>query len=134
MGTLFSEFPVRGRMMRKTVSIDPEKCTGCGECAEACSEGAIRMIGGKAVVVNEECCDGLGACLPVCPVGAITIVEKEAPPFRQEALGTVPVMCPGSGVRKVSPGANSELAQWPVQLRLVPASAPFFEDRDLLIA
>ncbi len=68
--------------MRKTVSIDSEKCTGCGECAEACSEGAIRMIGGKAVVVNEECCDGLGACLPVCPAGAITIVEKEAPPFR----------------------------------------------------
>lgn len=121
-------------MLRKIVRIDPAKCNGCGACADACSEGAIRMIDGKAVVVSEEYCDGLGACLPVCPADAISIVEREVPPFREQNLGTVPLVCPGSGIRKVRSGANSELTQWPVQLRLVPVSAPFLEDSDLLVA
>lgn len=122
-------------MMRKIVRIDGEKCTGCGACAEACSEGAIKMIGGKAVVVSEEYCDGLGACLPKCPVGAISIEEREAPAFiEDESAPAVPLVCAGSGPRRMSPGPNSRLSHWPIQLRLVPAPAPFFDGADLLVA
>ncbi|MBE6526635.1 MAG: ferredoxin [Thermoplasmata archaeon] len=134
-------------MKRNIVRIDAEKCTGCGLCAEACEEGAIRMIGGKAVLVNEAHCDGLGACLPACPAGAITIEEREAEPFSDPgkaapALSGIPMACPGSGVRRIvrndaegpSGPVPGRLSQWPVQLRLVPSSAPFFDGSDLLVA
>ena len=138
-------------MMRKVVSIDSEKCTGCGACAEACVEGAIKMINGKAVLVSEAYCDGLGACLPTCPADAISIVEKETvgfekpkqvPVHRSAPVGGIPMTCPGSGarriVRKDAEGpvgeAPGRLSQWPVQLRLVPTGAPFFDGCDLLVA
>lgn len=118
-------------MMRDIVRIDADKCNGCGACAEACSEGAIKMIEGKAVLVSEEHCDGLGACLPSCPAGAITIERKDVVPFRDAAekedrIGLIQARCPGS-----SPAKS---AQWPVQLRLVPETAPFFDGCDLLVA
>ena len=140
-------------MMRKIVRIDPEKCTGCGACVEACVEGAIQMIDGKARLVTDAYCDGLGACLPSCPADAISIVEREAAPFveppkegeRKQApvpMGGIPMACPGSGprsiVRNEEPGPSGEvpgrLSQWPVQLRLVPTAAPWFDGCDLLLA
>ena len=140
-------------MLRKIVRIDSGKCNGCGACAEACAEGAIRMIGGKAVLVSEAYCDGLGACLPSCPAGAISIEERETVPFTEPssdkqdtvpmAAGSIPMAsCSGSGPRRIvhsdegiSPGnVPGRLSQWPVQLRLVPTAAPYLDDCDLLIA
>ena len=137
-------------MIRKVVSIDSEKCTGCGACADACVEGAIKMIDGKAVLVSEAYCDGLGACLPSCPAGAISVVEKETVEFSEPKPKTVPVSpaggipmaCPGSGARRISRNDSAapvgevpgRLSQWPVQLRLVPTAAPFFDGCDLLVA
>ncbi len=114
-------------MLRNVVRIDPEKCTGCGACAAACEEGAIRMVGGKAVVADESCCDGLGACLPACPAGAISIEQREAAPF------AVPMVADarGGGPRRIE---GLALSQWPIQLRLVPAGAPFFDGKELLVA
>lgn len=131
-------------MKRDAVKIDSEKCTGCGICVDACAEGAIKMVGGKAVLVDEACCDGLGACLPACPAGAITVESREAAPFsgtvpaRNPPVGAVPMAhCPGSGARAITrtggPGDGS-LSQWPIQLRLVPANAPYLSGCDLLVA
>lgn len=134
-------------MVSKIVRIDSEKCNGCGACADACSEGAIRMVNGKAVLVNAAHCDGLGACLPVCPADAITLVD--APPVpsgipmaSSPASMGIPMMCPGSGARRIvrddhpAPAgeAPGRLSQWPVQLRLVPSRAAFFDGADLLVA
>lgn len=138
-------------MIRKIITIDTEKCNGCGLCVSACHEGAIGMKDGKAVLLRDDYCDGLGDCLPVCPTNAITFEEREALPYDEEAVlanmkKSSPLSplggCPGSMARALSATAEktpctavpSRLAQWPVQIKLVPVKAPFFEGADLLIA
>ena len=108
-------------MIRRIISIDSEKCNGCGACAIACHEGAIDIIDGKARLTRENYCDGLGDCLPECPTGAITFQEREAPAYDETAVL--------AGKKSVS-----RLAQWPCQIRLVPMSAPYFMGAELLIA
>ena len=115
-------------MIRKIIHIDEEKCNGCGLCAQACHEGAIEMIDGKAKLVRENFCDGFGDCLPACPTGAITFEEREAPEYDEAAVKESQREKP-SNVRPVS-----RLAQWPCQIKLVPARAPFFDGAKLLIA
>ena len=143
-------------MLRKIIHIDEEKCNGCGACAEACHEGAIDMVDGKAKLVRENFCDGFGDCLPNCPAGAITFEEREAPEYDEAAVkaaqarsllikhGLTPAGCPGSAVRQMEGGSAaaapaaakpaSRLGQWPCQLKLVPEHAPFFDGAKLLIA
>lgn len=136
-------------MIRKIVCIDEMKCTGCGECARACHEGAIAMIGGKAKLIRDDYCDGLGDCLPSCPAGAITIEEREAVPYNEEAVNEAKAQkplacgCPGSLSRSIErkedacpchSSSASHLANWPVQIRLAPVEAPYFDSSDLLIA
>jgi len=126
-------------MIRKIIKIDAEKCSGCGLCAQACHEAAIAIVDGKARLLREDFCDGLGNCLPVCPTGAITLEEREA-----AVQDTLPCGCPGTNARALNrPGpheadapvnAASELRQWPVQIKLVPVNAPYFENANLLIA
>ena len=114
-------------MIRKIIHIDEEKCNGCGICAEACHEGAIEMIDGKAKLVRENFCDGFGDCLPACPTGAITFEEREAPEYDEAAVKVHQRM--QADVKPVS-----RLAQWPCQIKLVPIRAPFFDGAKLLIA
>ena len=144
-------------MVRKIIQIDKEKCNGCGACAEACHEGAIAMVNGKAELMRDDYCDGLGDCLPACPTGGITFVEREAAAYDEKAVMeakqrkmqkegmTLPCGCPGSHSRKIEhrgeDGADlphieqvSRLSQWPVQIKLAPARAAFFDDSELLIA
>lgn len=145
-------------MLRKIVMIDEQKCNGCGLCVGGCHEGALRLINGKAKLVSDSYCDGLGACLPDCPTNAITIIEREAPAFDEEAVrqhlanihntskpSQAPCGCPGSTAKiiertlenkhKVAAASyGSELQQWPCQLRLVPISAPYFDNAHLLVA
>lgn len=138
-------------MKRKIIKIDREKCNGCGLCAEACHEGAIGMVGGKAALLREEYCDGLGDCLPACPVEAITFEEREAPAYDHAAVLAAKAKrdgghaggCPGSRSRAIargqettadSPAAPSELTQWPVQIKLMPVRAPYYDGADLLVA
>ncbi len=145
-------------MKRSIVSIDEEKCNGCGLCIPNCAEGAIKIINGKAKLVDERFCDGLGACLGHCPQDAITITERDAPDFDEAAVKmhlkpktdekkvekSLPCGCPGSmamdfrGDTKAHAGAtarqNSELRQWPVQLTLVSPEASYFKDSELLVA
>ncbi|MGQ9689629.1 MAG: ATP-binding protein [Desulfobaccales bacterium] len=137
---------------RQVITIDQEKCDGCGQCVPSCAEGAIVMVDGKARLLADKYCDGLGACLGECPVGAITIEEREADAFVGPAPGvlpghttskpqtaTAPFACPGSGPRQFDPAAAptagaSALGHWPVKLRLVPSKAPFFQNAELLVA
>jgi Pyruvate/2-oxoacid:ferredoxin oxidoreductase delta subunit len=151
---------------RSIVKIDTEKCTGCGLCAQACAEGAIQIVDGKARLVSDSYCDGLGACLGHCPEGAITIEQREAAAFDEQAVAAhlaaparspappnagaqasriVPgFVCPGLASQQLrnpdrtddnATGAiPSQLTHWPVQLRLVPPTAPYFADADLLLA
>ncbi len=138
-------------MIRRIIQIDGEKCNGCGACAAACHESAIGMIDGKAKLLRDDYCDGLGDCLPSCPTGAITFVEREAAAYDEAAVlanqkkAYAAGGCPGSRMRQMRREINeetttavvkpqSQLQQWPVQIRLVPTSAPYFEGAELLIA
>ena len=121
-------------MIRRIIRIDEGKCTGCGRCAEACHEGAIGMVDGKARLLRDDCCDGLGDCLPSCPAGAISFEEREARPYDEEAVKAAKGEggCPGSRVRTIGKGQGH--ASWPLQIKLVPPSAPFLDGADLLVA
>ena len=148
-------------MKRRIIEIDKDKCNGCGACAAACHEGAIAMVNGKAQLMRDDYCDGLGDCLPACPTGAITFVEREAAAYDETAVMankqkmmqekmrkegmTLPCGCPGTKSRKVDrnesenaaampAGQVSRLSQWPVQIKLVPVNAPYFNGAKLLIA
>ena len=107
-------------MIRNIITIDEEKCNGCGLCAAACHEGAIGMVNGKAKLLREDYCDGLGDCLPACPVDAISFEEREALAYNETAVLAAKV--------------SSQLKNFPVQLKLVPIHAPFFDGAELLIA
>lgn len=156
-------------MKRNIIHIDEEKCDGCGLCIEACHEGALQLVDGKAKLVSESYCDGLGDCLPECPTGAITIEEREAEPFDEEAVkknmeakqcesdlsdtlpDTLPCGCPGTQVKSIqreqpreeavahpvpaaAPAVESQLAQWPCQIKLVPVNAPYLDNAHLLLS
>jgi MinD superfamily P-loop ATPase containing an inserted ferredoxin domain len=140
-------------MIRKIIQIDEDKCNGCSLCAEACHEGAIGMVDGKAVLLRDDYCDGLGDCLPVCPTNAISFVEREALEYNEAEVKRnmerkkaedLPCGCPGtrakaimrnpSPVSIISQGTVSQLNQWPVQIKLVPVNAPYFEGAKLLVA
>ena len=134
-------------MIRRIIQIDTEKCNGCGACASACHEGAIGMVDGKAVLLRDDYCDGLGDCLPACPTGAISFVEREAAAYDEAAVKAAMHKrhsgCPGSQMRTmhhteptqpVSDRPTSQLSQWPVQIKLVPVQAPYFDGANLLIA
>jgi ferredoxin len=144
------------KMIRRIIEIDDEKCNGCGLCVTACHEGAIGIVDGKAKLLRDDYCDGLGNCLPACPTGAISFVEREAAAFDEEAVKqhmakkAVFSGCPSSACATMSKAANlqkekaahsdgpdyapSELSQWPVQIKLVPVNAPYFDGANLLIA
>ncbi len=140
-------------MIRKIIKIDEEKCNGCGACAAACHEGAIGMMNGKAHLMREDYCDGLGDCLPACPTGAITFEEREAPAYdeaavlrakaeKEAAAQPLPCGCAGTQAKSFERTAcaepivenASQLRQFPVQIKLVPVNAPFFNGANLLIA
>ncbi|MCI5222010.1 MAG: 4Fe-4S ferredoxin [Candidatus Electrothrix sp. AR4] len=149
------------KKMRKIIEINEELCTGCGECVPDCAEGSLQIIDGKARLVEDKLCDGLGACLGSCPTGALTIIEREADEFDEEAVEqflanqkqkqaqtSVPISggCPSAQLKTMQPinpsqatneptsQVGSALTHWPVQIRLIPPSAPFLENCDLLIA
>lgn len=150
------------KVMRKIIQIDKDKCDGCGQCADACHEGAIRIIDGKARLVSDSYCDGLGDCIGECPLGAISFVEREAMPYDEEAVkrnmdakkqgAPLPCGCPGTMARSLrdeqgsdcesscqvqftpTGPAHSELSNWPVQLRLVPENAPYLKGADILLS
>lgn len=123
-------------MIRKIIEIDSDKCNGCGACAAACHEGAIAMVDGKAKLMRDDYCDGLGDCLPACPTGAITFIEREAAAYDEAAVKKNMLnRKKESHVENNSlPCGCSELSQWPVQIKLVPVTAPYFENANLLIA
>jgi len=140
---------------RNIIKIDENKCNGCGQCVNACGEGAIEIVNGKAKLVSEIYCDGLGACLGTCPQDAITIEQREAAEFDEEATKKhleenkksqkpIDFVCPGLMAAKLREkdeeedssgaiGAVSRLSHWPVQLKLVSPSAPYFTNSDLLL-
>ena len=150
------------KVFRRVIRIDEDKCDGCGQCVEACHEGAIQIIEGKAKLVSDSYCDGLGDCIGECPRDAISFVEREAEPYDEEAVKrnmgskeeqeTLPCGCPGTMARSLkgildahcddssrpqprsTEAATSELANWPVQLRLVPENAPYLKGADILLA
>ncbi len=151
------------KIMRKIIEIDESLCNGCGQCVPSCAEGALQIVDGKARMLAEKYCDGLGACLGECPTGALRIIEREADDFDEEAVEellrnrdeakTRPVPpvggCPSAGLQTFAPptpcqsanapvqlgaATGSALSHWPVQIRLVPPTAPFLKGADLLIA
>lgn len=111
-------------MIRKIINISEEKCNGCGKCVQACHEGAICMINGKAKLIRDDYCDGLGDCLPACPANAITFEEREALEYNEEAVK----------IHQKNISNKNNLIQWPVQIKLIPVKAPYYENADLLIA
>ena len=144
-------------MLRKIIKIDEDKCNGCGICAEACHEGAIGIVDGKAKLLREDYCDGLGDCLPACPMEAITFEEREAPAYNEAAVKAakkkevpeqtkvsekLPCGCPGTAAKAIHReetgtdhvSVSSRLSQWPVQIKLVSVNAPYFNGADLLVA
>jgi NAD-dependent dihydropyrimidine dehydrogenase PreA subunit len=136
-------------MIRRIITIDEEKCNGCGLCADACHEGAIGIVDGKAKLLREDYCDGLGDCLPACPMNAISFEEREAPAYNEAAVlaakkakeEQLPCGCPGSACQSIQHSAPatdvyvpSELINFPVQIKLLPPNAPYFDGADLLIA
>ena len=148
------------KILRKIIEIDEDLCNGCGQCVTGCAEGALQIIDGKAKVVSETFCDGLGACIGECPTGALKIVERVAPPFDEEAVKkhlatkekepeTMPCGCPSAHIQifdkpTACETANkpkhfenveqeSALTHWPIQIKLIPASAPFLKGADLLV-
>ena len=149
-------------MLRKIIKIEEEKCNGCGLCAAACHEDAIGMVDGKARLLREDYCDGLGDCLPACPTGAINFEEREAPAYDEMAVQmnklsssstmnkqgeTLPCGCPGTQSKTITRkpeemkrevtsacSCESQLSQWPVQIKLVPVNAPYFNNAHLLVA
>ncbi len=121
-------------MIRKIIQIDEEKCNGCGACAEACHEGAIGMVNGKAKLLRDDYCDGLGDCLPTCPTGAISFVEWEAAAYDEKAVQENMRRKNGQDLSYAPLGAGSQLGQWPCQIKLIPINAPCFDGARLLIA
>ena len=143
-------------MIRKIIQIDSEKCNACGLCVDACHEGAIVIAEGKATLLRDDYCDGLGDCLPVCPMGAIVFVEREALEYNEaevkrnmekKEVNNLPCICPGTNTKSFvrnhqlitdskqgSCAFVSQLNQWPVQIKLVPVNAPYFDNARLLIA
>ncbi len=138
-------------MIRKIIKIDEEKCNGCGVCVSACHEGAIGLVDGKAKLMRDDYCDGLGDCLPSCPTGPISFEQREAADYNEKAVMENRLKkhgianhggCPGSKLSRIMHGygshtdikAESRLSQWPVQIKLVPVNAPYFDGADLLIA
>ncbi|MGL5439590.1 MAG: ATP-binding protein [Filifactoraceae bacterium] len=120
-------------MIRRVIKIDEDKCVGCGICAKACHEGAIGIVDGKAKLLKDDYCDGLGNCLPTCPTGAISFEEREAASYNK---AIAPKRTDGSKKSSLEPipSGVSELRQWPIQIKLVPVVAPYFQEADLLIA
>ena len=150
------------KVLRKIIEIDEELCDGCGQCVPGCAEGSLQIVNGKAKMVSDNLCDGLGACIGECPTGALKIVEREAEEFDEEAVEKYladkeeekqkqPTMlacgCPSTNIQTFAPASSckeanipasfedeeSALSHWPVQIRLVPATAPFLKGADLLI-
>lgn len=137
-------------MIRQIININAEKCNGCGLCVSACHEGAIGMVNGKAKLLRDDYCDGLGDCLPVCPTGAITFENREAAEYDEQAVQAnmekppLPCGCPGSNSKVIKRNEQASavkkaevttmLNQWPVQIKLAPINAAYFENANLLIA
>ena len=137
-------------MIRKIIQIDETKCNGCGACAAACHEGAIAMVDGKAQLMRDDYCDGLGDCLPGCPTGAISFVVREAAAYDEAAVlaakakkeEKLPCGCPGTAAKAIRrhqepatcTAPASQLRQWPVQIKLAPVNAPWFDGADVLVA
>ena len=139
-------------MIRRIIQIDEDKCNGCGLCAKACHEGAIGMVNGKAKLLRDDYCDGLGDCLPACPMDAISFVEREAAAYDEAAVLAAKKAkeepaacgCPGGACQNIAPCAEqnvpvkqfipSQLRNFPIQIKLAPVNAPYFEEADLLIA
>lgn len=140
-------------MKRRIIQIDQDKCNGCGLCVSACHEGAIQMVNGKAQLIRDDYCDGLGDCLPVCEANAISFIEREALDYNEQAVmenkkinnnGSLPCGCPGTNSKVIkrtytlkdndSKPVASMLKQWPVQIKLVPVNASYFDNANLLVA
>ncbi len=130
-------------MSKKIIKIDEDKCIGCGICAKTCKQSAIEMVNGKAKVVHDNYCDGIGNCLPVCPVNAISFSDKDVV-NKEVNTKPVPGGCPGRNVKELKPisannsksnvESSSALRQWPVQIKLVPENAAYFDNANLLVA
>ena len=151
------------KVLRKIIEIDDELCDGCGQCVPSCAEGALEIVNGKARIVADKLCDGLGACMGECPTGALKIVERETDEFDEEAVEkhlaekekqrskeetVMPCGCPSTTIQTfvptesvrtthisdtIGPEGESALSHWPVQIRLIPANAPFLKQADLLV-